>query len=388
MVKPFLLLIMLILAAFNISAADADTVYLMEWNKDASAIEVARAQNILAKHEVTLSLDAWEAYLPRSIVGTLLQTKAFNYIEKNTLTKMKTDYDTPNTFNVKSFLTPWTNTWHLEKLDFLKAWMITEGSADIIVAVCDSGINATLPEFIGKVLPGHNFIDNDSDTSPNTNHGTAVASYVAASYNSGNGASGIAPGVRLLPGKIVNKKYGVPQRAMLACIRWAADKGAKVINVSMTGVNSRSSASAARYANKKGAVVVWAAGNQNKKTNWKDKIEIIAVGGTDIKNARYLSGTKYGSNTGEFVDIAAPGEDVSHLNRDGSYGRGNGTSYSSPIVAGVAALIYSLNPNFTPAEVLNFLKKGAVDLGNEKYFGSGLVNAHKSLVLAQKSLQN
>jgi subtilisin family serine protease len=385
MAKPVLILFMMILAALNINAADASSDYLLEWKEDGESINIAHAKNLLAEKGIIIDSDAWIAAIPEELIIKLRRTNAFEYIEKSTTIPL--EKKTPKSFNIQKFLSPWTSTWHLEKLDYLKAWRITEGSADITVAVCDSGINATLPEFIGKILPGHNFIDNDSDTSPNTNHGTAVSSYIAAEYNSSNGFSGIAPGVRILPGKIVNKKYGVPQKAMLGCIRWAADQGAKVINVSMTGVNSRSSASAARYANKKGSIVVWAAGNQNMHTKWKDKFEIIAVGGTDIDNKRYQSGSKYGSNTGPFVDIVAPGEDVYHLNRDGSYGRGNGTSYSAPIVAGVAALIYSLNPNFTPREVLGFLNKGATNLNNPEYFGSGLVNAHRSLVLAKASLK-
>ncbi len=372
----------------SVCYAQTTKKYFFELSSDFS--KNRKAHYLMKKYDPLYNKKSWQVNLTDDQLKKLVKTDGFEYLERDSVQRFIEIENTDILFD-KSMI--WSEHWHLNRVNVEQAWKDTKGSASVIVGVCDSGIKADHADLIGRVLPGWNFINEDDDTSPNTNHGTAVSGFIAANANS-LGFSGVAPNVSLLPGKIVTTSGGVPKSAMLSCIRWAADKGAKVINVSMTGVNSPSSATAARYANSKGALVVWAAGNQNYSTRWIDKKEILAVGGIDIEDQRYFSQVvresgvikNFGSNTGPFVDIAAPGEDVYTLRIDESYKRSNGTSYAAPIVSGVAALVYSINPNLSPRQVTKILEKSADDLGNSRFFGKGVVNAGKAVELAKKSL--
>lgn len=365
--------------------------YFFEWDKDIT--KVRRARYFLKKYKIKYNKSTWAIDLTKKQATKLLRTGAFRYLEKNSIQKI-IDFNEPlSSISEKGSM--WSEGWHLSRINLLEAWKQTKGSRSVIVAVCDSGIDSNNIAFKGRVLAGWNFIDDNEDTSPNTNHGTSVSGFIAATDKSKLGMpSGVAPNVSILPGKIVTTTGGVPTDAMLSCIRWAADSGAKVINVSMTGVNSASSATAARYANSKGALVVWAAGNQNYYTRWRDKKEILAVGATDIEDNRYFAQVErsdgsfknFGSNTGYFVDIAAPGEDVYSLRIDGSFKRSNGTSYAAPIVSGVAALVYSINPRLSSKQVTRILEKSADDLGLSRSFGKGMVNAKRAVQMAKDSL--
>lgn len=371
---------------------NTSNIFFFEWKKDLQLADHGNAIKLLTDYGISINSDSWKMELTDAQAKELQLLNVFSFLEKNKIESIiKTvRHSSVNTLDNSI----WSKEWHLDKIKINNAWKTTKGSSKIIVAVCDSGVQADHRELAGKVLKGWNFIDDNEDTSPNTNHGTAVSGFIAASEVNNFGAYGVAPGITILPGKIVTTSGGVPTSAMLGCIRWAADQGAKVINVSMTGVDSNSSASAARYANKKGAVVIWAAGNQNYFTRWKDKPEIIAVAGTDIDNNRYYSKVTssdgkikyYGSNRGDFVDIAAPGEDLFTIRVNESFSRGNGTSYSAPMVSGVAALIFSVNPKLKPNKVTEILKASATKMKNSKHFGSGIVNATRAVALAKKTL--
>lgn len=337
-------------------------------------------QKLFKKLKIKSTSKSWRLRLTPKIAQYLESTKYFNFIEKDQVLKMDIDHSV--NVHEKNLDT----NWHMKKINIKKAWNTTKGSKDIIVAVCDSGVDVTRPELKGKVLKGWNFLEENEDTTPNTNHGTAVSGFLAASYSQEYGSSGSAPGIKILPGKIVSKSGGVPTSAMLGCIRWAADQGAKVINVSMTGVNSSSSHSAAKYAYEKGSLVVWAAGNANRtRRRWYNKKEILAVGGTNKSNSRYRASFRYGSQRGPFVDIVAPGQSVQFLRVGGGYGNGNGTSYSAPIVSGVAALVFSVNKKLTPDQVTEILKLSAKKIGSSSWsYGAGLVDAAAAVELAKK----
>ncbi|MBD64656.1 MAG: hypothetical protein CME62_05590 [Halobacteriovoraceae bacterium] len=385
----------LVTLAFLTNAnALSKTTYFFEFKDQDLTSRKQKALDLIQDFGLSIENTSWKLQLGPLQLEALKKTDAFLYLEKDRVNQLiKTPKKSEFSAENKHFFATWNKYWHLNRLNIQKAWETTKGEPSVKVAICDSGIKSDHRELAGKVLPGWNFINNNNDTSPNTNHGTAVSGFVAASETNNYGAYGVAPGVSLLPGKIVTTSGGVPTSAMLGCVRWAADQGAKVINVSMTGVNSNSSATAARYANSKGAVVIWAAGNQNWATRWRDKQEIIAVGATDIEDERYYARVKvdgrwknYGSNTGSFVDITAPGEDIYTMNRNGNFYRSNGTSYSAPLVSGIAALIYSVNPNLSPREVTDILKQSARDLGNDRFYGAGMADAAEAVRLAKLTL--
>lgn len=365
--------------------------YFFELKENLSHNEKLQTYNLLKEFGIELNEDSWKLKLTDLQAQKLLSLNTLSFLERDKVESIIKTIELPNTKHINSGI--WSKEWHLERIETDGAWRTTKGSPEVVVAVCDSGVRSDHRELSGKILKGWNFIDDNDDTSPNTNHGTAVTGFIAAAEDNNFGASGVAPGVSILPGKIVTTSGGVPTSAMLECIRWAADRGAKVINVSMTGVNSNSSASAARYANRKGAVVVWAAGNQNYYTRWNDKPEIIAVGGTNIDDRRYYARvtsngeTKhFGSNRGFFVDLAAPGQDLFTMKVNETFSRSNGTSYSAPLVSGVAALIYSVNPKLSPDKVTEILKESATRMNNRRSFGAGMLNAARAVELAKRTL--
>ena len=160
---------------------------------------------------------------------------------------------------------------------------------------------------------------------------------------------------------------------------WAADHGARVANISYNVSGSRTVSTAAKYFQGKAGVVASAAGNQGIACSSGDDPYILTVGATDSSDNLF-----YWSNMGNNLDLVAPGTVYTTL-LGGLYGVGGGTSFASPIVAGAAALVLSVNPNLTPGQVQNLLKGGADDLGGagwDSNFGSGRVNVGQALSLA------
>lgn len=278
--------------------------------------------------------------------------------------------------------------WHHENMEDEKAWEITTGRSDIVVAVCDSGVEAQHEDLKGNVLsPGYNFVTNKAESRPSTSHGTMVAG-VIASLNNYKGGVGVAPNSKILPLKITTN--GSTSLSTIArCIRYGADQGAKVINVSFTGINSSTVSAAGKYARDKGSLLIYAAGNQgNNQTNYPDWINVVAVGATTSQDKRSSF-----SNYGNFIDVVAPGSAIfttaPYITRGTSkYKSVNGTSFAAPIAAGVAALIWSVNPEFTPEQVEKFLVDGADDLGNSYVYGAGRVNSYQSVSLAQAATRD
>lgn len=263
-----------------------------------------------------------------------------------------------------------------------------------LVAVCDSGVEKDHEDLKGILVNGWDFIDNDGVANPATSHGTFVTGLIAANIDNNLGVAGIVPKISILPLRIANSKGGTSMRIITDCIRYAADKGAKVINVSFTGVNRNSVAAAGKYAWNKGALLVYSAGNQgNNYRKWKNKKYVLAVGATTIDDElwRYQSCEnsrciEKGSNIGPFVDIVAPGKNIfstttyiEHNPGSAKYRYGSGTSYSTPILTAVAALVASANPKLGPKQIESILKTTAENIGDAYSFGAGRVNAFEAV---------
>lgn len=287
--------------------------------------------------------------------------------------------------------------WHHSNIQTEVAWDLADANKKILVAVCDSGAQADHEDLVGNLLPGWNMVDGVSDNSTTTSHGTFVAGIIAAKLNSLGGV-GLAPFVKILPMRISNETGSTTMKLITDCIQLAADRGAKVINVSFTGVQSPAVEAAGEYAAKKGALLVYAAGNRGmyrSSASYPDFKNVFAVGATDAQDARW----KYwraeddwgGSNYGPFIDVMAPGHmlystTIYDAVSTAKYRAGSGTSYAAPVVSGIAAMIYSVNPNFTPAQVQSILKRSADTMGRSSYYGAGRVNAYRALQLAVDSL--
>jgi len=266
--------------------------------------------------------------------------------------------------------------WYLQKIDAANAWTTTTGSSNVTIAVLDTGIDSAHPDLAAKLVAGRNIYDNNDDTRDVFGHGTPVAGIAGASSNNGIGVASVAWGCGIMPVRISDLSGMAPASAIASGLSWAADHGARVANVSyyVTGVKTISSA--AKYFQSKGGVVVAAAGNFGTTETVQDDPYILTIGATDPDDVIY-----YYSNRGNNLDLVAPGNNTTTL-LGGLYGAGGGTSFAAPVVAGVAALMFSINPSLTPAQVVNLLKQNADDLGPAGWditYGSGRVNAARAV---------
>lgn len=277
--------------------------------------------------------------------------------------------------------TYYKNAWHLPKIQAPTAWDSSLG-AGITIAILDSGVDGTHPDLTGKLVPGWNFYDGNSNTSDVYGHGTKVAGSAAAASNNGVGVTGVAWNARIMPVRISDTAGYAFYSTIAEGIYWAADNGAKVVNVSYSVQGSTSVQNAANYLRSKGGIVVNSAGNSGAfDTTLANNalISVSATGSTDTKTSW--------SSFGDYVDVAAPGAGIWTTTRGGGYASVSGTSFSSPVTAGVIALMMSANPVLKPTELESILKSTAVDLGSagsDREFGAGRVNAAAAVQRARE----
>jgi subtilisin family serine protease len=285
------------------------------------------------------------------------------------------------------------------KTSFLSAWNTTMGGG-ITVAVVDTGVAAGHPDLAGKVLPGHEFLGAiDRDLSPmidDCGHGTHVAGTIAAVPNNKIGIAGAAPHVRILPVRVLSaaNSCGGWSSDVAKGIVWATNHGARVINLSLGGPGPDSAlAQAVSYARSHGAVVVAAAGNNHGGcTPYKNKTIYPGATTGAIGVAAVDSNLQHAcfSNTGSYVDLAAPGVGIlSTVIVAGNpynygYATWDGTSMATPHVAAAAALLLAYRPVCTPAQVESRLEATAVRLprystGETRLYGAGLVDPAKAI---------
>ncbi len=282
--------------------------------------------------------------------------------------------------------------WNLERIGMPDAWDVTRGSSDVRIAVVDSGVDLDHPELAGRLDTDadYDFIERDSQADDAYGHGTHVAGIIAAATDNGRGVAGIADGCTILPVRVLDRLGFGWASVMAEGIRYAADQGVDVINISAgDSVDSRVLSDAVDYAVSKGCVIVAAAGNRNSRTldfpaAYPDVIAVGAVTAGDAK-APY-------SSYGERLDIVAPGGEraglqvlsllpVSATNPAGT-GLMHGTSMATPHVAAVAALLRSLNPTWTAGHVTRRILETAEDigsLGKDDSYGYGLLRADLAL---------
>ena len=275
------------------------------------------------------------------------------------------------------------NSWSLPKVDALDAWTINTGSSSVVIAVLDSGIDATHPDLASQIVPGWNVYNNNSDTSDVCGHGTAVAGAAAAASNNAIGVASVAWGCRIMPVRISDASGVASESAIANGLAWAANHGARIANISYYVTGSRTVSSAAKSFQSKGGVVIAAAGNYGISESIGDDPYIVTVGATDPSDILYTW-----SSRGNNLDLVAPGNVFTTL-MGGSYGTGGGTSFAAPVVAGVAALIRSNNPTLTPLEVQNILRTSADDLGDAGWdpnYGYGRVNAYRAVLASQTAV--
>jgi len=269
--------------------------------------------------------------------------------------------------------------WALSKMQVPNAWDYSTGNPDVLVAVLDTGADFSHPDLAGKLVPGYDFVNQDDNPQDDHGHGTHVSGIIAAATNNGIGIAGVSYNTRVLVVKILNAQ-GVGTHADIAQgIIWAADHGARVINMSLGGTQgSQTLQDAVNYAWDHGVVIVAAAGNSSTNTpSYPGAYEnAIAVAATDQNDGR-ASFTNYGSF---WVDVAAPGVGILSTIMGGSYASWSGTSMATPNVSGVAALIIAQAPGRSNADVRYLIEHTADQIsGTGIYWRWGRVNAYRAL---------
>ena len=274
---------------------------------------------------------------------------------------------------------PSPNSWSLQNIHGPDAWAISQGSPNVTIAILDTGVDGLHEDLVAKMVPGWNIFNNNNDTTDLYGHGTMVAGQAAASSNNGVGVTSVAWGCKIMPVRISDDSGYAAFSDIANGLTWAADHGARVANVSYKASDSSTVSRAAGYFQKKGGVVTIAAGNDGLFDSAGDDPRILTVGATDSTDTIF-PWSSYGNNQ----DLVAPGTAYT-THRGGGYTVGTGTSASAPMVAGAAALIFSINPNLTPTQVQDILEQSADDLGTPGWdpsYGYGRLNLARAVSMA------
>ena len=287
--------------------------------------------------------------------------------------------------------------WHLKAAGAPAAWDATRG-AGVTVAIIDTGVAPVDDLDPARLLPGHNFLTGGDDARDDHGHGTHVAGTVAQTTGNAIGVAGMAPLARLLPLKVLGADGSGTSVAIADAIRWAADHGARVLNLSLGGgARSAAMADAVVYARSRGCVVVCAAGNGGGRgvsypAAYPGALAVSSVG----PKGRLAPYSSYGPE----VRIAAPGGDkssgeqggvlqetVDPASGEGVYRWFQGTSMAAPHVAGAVALLQSVGVT-SPAAVERLLGASARPpgaygnaevAGDAERYGAGLLDVSGAL---------
>jgi thermitase len=244
------------------------------------------------------------------------------------------------------------------------AWGLTTGSANVKIAILDCGIHEAHPDLAGKVVDRWDFTASANGTDDLCDHGTHVAGIASADTNNAIGVAGVGYNTALLSGKVLGDNGQGDYTWVAAGIRWAADNGANVINMSLGGFGacSQTMQDAIDYAWARNVVVVAAAGNDGTSEQFEpaDCAHVVAVASIDATGAK-----SYFSNYGAAVSVAAPGSAILSTVNPNLYGDGrlydykDGTSMATPYVAGLVGLLWATNWGTNAQTVMSRLEATA-----------------------------
>lgn len=337
------------------------------------------ATRVLATDEyiVPVSISRVPGEGERRLGASLAQTGDYAYVEPDWLVYPTSEPNDPLL----------GSQWHLTTIGAREAWSTAVGSPGIVYAIVDSGVDLAHPDLAAALVPGYNSVDRRAQAegglvSDMSGHGTRVAGVGGAIGNNAVGVSGVAWDVGLMPIRTSNNAAGSAfMTDILDGARWAADRGARVVNASFSGVSNASIETTGAYMRERGSLFVFSAGNDSANLAGLDYPSVIVVGATD-QDDRLASFSAFG----DLVDVVAPGVSIFSTTLGGGYGPESGTSFAAPCVAGALAVIWSVDPAFTPAQVEQFLVQGCDDLGRpgrDPTFARGRINLARSVELAQ-----
>jgi thermitase len=290
--------------------------------------------------------------------------------------------------------TRYAEQWAPAKINAPAAWDISTGSTAVTIAVIDSGVDTTHPDFSpARFVAGYDFIGGTVAQTDDFGHGTHVAGIAAGTGNNATGIAGMSWNTKIMPLKVLDSHGDGWDTDVAAAITYAADRNVapnnvRVINLSLGGpATTQLLNDAISYALGRGVLVVAAAGNTGLAgVDYPAALPgVMAVAATDSSDAKSSFST-----SGPEVSVAAPGSSILSTVPTGTcevcHGSGyrlvSGTSMATPYVAGLAALLFSFNGNLTAAQVRGAIESSAVDLGDagtDQIFGHGRINALAAL---------
>ena len=304
--------------------------------------------------------------------------------------------------------------WGLAAIRAAEAWDVITGTREIVIAVVDTGVDLSHPDLAAQVwtnpgeVPGNGLDDDgngkvddvhgwhfyqicsstecyameDANVQDDHHHGTHVAGVAAAATDNRMGVAGVAWGARIMPVKVLGSDGEGWYDDIVRGILYAADNGARIINLSLGGPDPFPPLQEAlAYARARGALSVAATGNKSEPVYYPAAYpEAMAVAATDSSDARGSF-----SNYGPAVSVAAPGVGVESTLPGGQYGLLTGTSVAAPHVAGLAALIWSLHPDYSASQVQRTIELSASDVnaaalpGRDHQLGWGRIDAGRAV---------
>lgn len=312
-------------------------------------------------------------------------------------------------------------------VDMELAWDIQTGDPNMIIAVSDSGLRMTHQDINSRIwvntneiagdgidndangliddVNGWDWVNDDNNPADDHGHGTNCTGILGTTANNSMGYAGANWNSKIMPLKVLNSSNSGSYADMASSIYYAVDEGAKVISMSIGGSSlSTALTNAINYTNTNNVIFVACMMNFNNNTTYypagysSTHNNVIAVGSTDANDERtapFFWSPTSGSNYGNHIDVVAPGNYIYSIGSSSNTSYNSywgGTSQATPLVAGIASLIWAETPSLTPSEVRNVIRQTAEDqvglaaedvAGFDQYYGHGRVNAFAALQMAQ-----
>ncbi|HIA39042.1 MAG TPA: hypothetical protein EYN86_06020 [Planctomycetes bacterium] len=321
-----------------------------------SMLQIVGAYELLKRIEQTdeFVIKVPEGIYEEDLIAQLQSTGLFEYVVNDVMVQTASTVPNDVDYNLQ---------WHHAVLNAPNAWDITTGDSTFIVTTVDVGLDINHPDLVDNLIPGYNSSSgleqiNGGDMSPTqADHGTATIGLIGATGNNLLGVTGIAWDISLMPVRATNNRNQALMSALVDGATWACDHGARVVSMSWHGGQYPSVKTLGHYLRSQDSLLVWATGNYGNTVTAHDAADVIYVGATDINDVK--AGF---SVNGDWVDVAAPGANVYLPSDNGGYRYWSGTSFATPIVAGILSMMMIVSPNSTAEQIEFMMYLNCVDL--------------------------
>jgi subtilase family protein len=275
------------------------------------------------------------------------------------------------------------NQWHHATIQSELAWDLISSASGRIASWTDTGVDLNHPDLAASLLPGYNAVDQltqqqGGDLQDINGHGTLTGGTIGAIGNNGIGVAGASWDIKLLPVRVSNISSGGAYLSDLENgARWAVENGATTISASYSGVENASIQTTGAYVRSLGGLYFYAAGNSSANHSTFDWADVVVVGATDQADT-LASFSSYGTA----VDLTAPGVGIWTTQLGGGFNSFSGTSLSTPLANGVAAMLWAANPYLDTFEVESRLYQACDDLGapgEDTTYGWGRTNMNNAV---------